>query len=152
MPLVTTRKQRRELIAENAKRPAELIEIPRSSLMRKDCLRVFRSNEYLVQEFDAPPPAYVRLSVNRSVVRGDRWSDGISWEDLQHIKAVLGYGDQDAVEIYPADLDVVNVANMRHLWIMRDPISFAWRNGSTPAVNQSLTTETASTLPGWIPL
>ncbi|EOG1815585.1 hypothetical protein ACK3RA_000943 [Enterobacter hormaechei] len=46
---------------------------------------------------------------------------------LQEIKSAVGYGDRDAVEIYPRDSDVVNVANMRHLWITPEPIAFAWR-------------------------
>jgi len=35
--------------------------------------------------------------------------------------------DADAIEIFPADMDVVNVANMRHLWVMAEPVEFAWR-------------------------
>lgn len=53
--------------------------------------------------------------------------DGISWDALQEIKGAVGYADRDAVEIYPRDADVVNVANMRHLWITPEPIAFAWR-------------------------
>jgi len=25
--------------------------------------------------------------------------------------------------------DVVNVANLRHLWVMRETVAFAWRSG-----------------------
>jgi hypothetical protein len=32
-----------------------------------------------------------------------------------------------AVEIYPADGDVVAVANMRHLWLLPEAPAFAWR-------------------------
>jgi hypothetical protein len=35
----------------------------------------------------------------------------------------------DAVEVYPPAGDVVNVANMRHLWVLRDRLPFAWRGG-----------------------
>ena len=38
-----------------------------------------------------------------------------------------GYADADALELYPMAADVVNVANLRHLWVMRDAVSFAWR-------------------------
>ncbi len=49
------------------------------------------------------------------------------WDELQRIKSECGYGNTDAIEIYPADDDVVNVANMRHLWILDSRIPFAWR-------------------------
>lgn len=82
---------------------------------------------FLVQEFQEDE-GVIRLTVNTtSIGSSGRWKDGISWDALQEIKSVVGYGDRDAVEIYPRDSDVVNVANMRHLWIMPDPISFAWR-------------------------
>jgi hypothetical protein len=53
--------------------------------------------------------------------------DNIPWDDLQRLKTECGYGMFDAVEIYPNKRYEVNVANMRHLWIMADPLSFAWR-------------------------
>ncbi|HID9686324.1 TPA: DUF7694 domain-containing protein [Citrobacter amalonaticus] len=75
-----------------------------------------------------PPGSVIRLTVNTtSIASSGRWKDGISWDALQEIKSAVGYGDRDAVEIYPRDSDVVNVANMRHLWITPEPISFAWR-------------------------
>jgi hypothetical protein len=36
-------------------------------------------------------------------------------------------GDKDAVEIYPADKDIVNVANMRHLIVLPAPFPYTWR-------------------------
>lgn len=35
----------------------------------------------------------------------------------------------DAGEVFPAESDVVNVANMRHLWLLREPPPFGWRRG-----------------------
>lgn len=70
----------------------------------------------------------VRLSIQRTSVGADaRWQDGISWDDLQRIKSEAGYGERDAVEVFPADADTVNVANMRHLWVLPEPLPFAWR-------------------------
>ena len=40
---------------------------------------------------------------------------------------MAGYGDQWAIEIYPAEDETVNVANMRHLWLMAEAPSVAWR-------------------------
>ena len=116
---------------ENKKWPNHLVMVPREEwpedIRNAPIQRVLRSNRFLVQVFDAYPNAIARLSVCRTEIKGSRWSDGISWDELQEIKNSCGYADCDAVEIYPCDEDVVNVANMRHLWIMRDPIPFAWR-------------------------
>lgn len=42
----------------------------------------------------------------------------LSWEELQEGKRDLGFGDCLAVEIYPPDAEVVNEANIRHLWVL----------------------------------
>lgn len=129
MGIDAKRAQRRQLERDNAKQPATLREVPRDewpSLTRAP-LRVWRSRDFLVQEFAADSPAMVRLSICRTAMLGDRWQDNITWDDLQRLKRECGYGDVDAIEVFPADVDVVNVANMRHLWIMASPIEFAWR-------------------------
>lgn len=130
MSIVTTRAQRRQLARESAKQPATLQEIPRWQWPNPIApqLRVLRSRDFLVQEFAADAPAVVRLSVCRTSVAGDRWQDGITWDELQRLKHECGYANCDAVEVFPADIDVVNVANTRHIWVMREPVSFAWRN------------------------
>ena len=130
MTITATRNQRRMLEKQNAALPVTLQEVPRHQwpTQRTHILRVFRSRHFLVQEYPAPAPAKARLSVCRSRLGDDgRWVDGISWEELQQIKRECGYGEADAVEVFPSDDNVVNVANMRHLWIMAEPISFAWR-------------------------
>ena len=43
--------------------------------------------------------------------------DGIKWEELQQIKSDCGFGEFDAVELYPSNKDVINTANWRHLYI-----------------------------------
>ena len=130
MTITASRAQRRQLARDNAKQPAKLELVPRelwpTSTVDVDRLRVWRSREFVVQEFTARPPAVVRLSVNSTTLSGDRWQDGITWDDLQRIKNECGYALYDAVEIYPAQTDVVNVANMRHLWVMREKVSFAF--------------------------
>lgn len=89
--------------------------------------KVYRSRKFLVQVFENSDET-TRLSINRTELnhRG-QWVDRISWDDLQSIKAQCGYGDRWAVECYPADEDVVNVANMRHLWIPKEPLNIGWR-------------------------
>ena len=129
MTIHTTREQRRQLARDNLKWPAALVEVPRSQWPRPDGpqLRVLRSRDFLVQEFSEEGAALVRLSINITSMDGARWKDGISWEEMQRIKAEAGYPMHDAVEVFPRAVDVVNVANMRHIWIMRDLLQFAWR-------------------------
>ena len=128
----TPREQRRQLERENAKRPAVLTEVPRTQwpngVQQPDCVRVWVSRDYLVQEFACVDPLVnARLSICRTSHNGERWDDGVSWEELMRIKREIGYGARDAVEIYPADADVVNVANMRHLWLVAGELAFKWR-------------------------
>ena len=129
--IATSRQQRRILAKENAKLPQELQEIPRqfwpAGLDDPKRTRVWRSQRFLVQEFVEPRPVVVRLSVNRTTLDGLRWKEGISWDELQEIKNSCGYADADAVEIFPAQSDIVNVANMRHLWVMLEKLPFGWR-------------------------
>lgn len=130
MTIATSREQRRQLARDNAKLPTVLTEVPNSTWPNyiPDGLRkVYRSRDFLVQEFI--DNGHTRLSVARSAVdvSTGRWKEGISWDELQRLKREAGYGNFDAVEIYPKDRDVVNVANMRHLWILETPLPFAWR-------------------------
>lgn len=136
MPITTTRAKRRKLAIENAKWPAELQEIPeaewrRGPVVPKDLTNVFRSRDFLVQVYSAQAPAIYSITVCRTVLDSDagRWRDGITWNELQRIKRECGFGAYHAVEVFPADCDLVNVANLRHLWILHDPPAFAWRRG-----------------------
>lgn len=128
MSISATRSQRRQLQRDNLKHPEVLREVPINewpNLPGQAPVRVMRSCEYLVQAYAGTN--VVRLSISRTDLDGERWKDNIPWEDLQRLKREFGYGDFDAVEVFPADKDVVNVANMRHLWVLAVPLSFAWR-------------------------
>lgn len=128
MSFITTRAQRRQLERENAKQPTRMTQVPWGqwpSAMPPGIVAVWRSRDFLAQLYGHEQLS--RLSVCRTSIRGDRWVDGITWDELQRVKSECGFGDVDAVEIYPADRDVVNVGNLRHLWLMREPIPFAWR-------------------------
>lgn len=129
MSFSITRDQRRQLVRDNAKQPTTLQEVPDNGMQNRPVhmLRVLRSRDFFVQEFAESAPIDVRLSICRTDVIGDRWKEGITWDELQRLKRECGYGDRDAVEVFPADIDVVNVANMRHLWVMVDAIPYAWR-------------------------
>jgi len=134
MPITTTRAQRRKLAIENEKWPATLKEVPEEEWRRKGpppggVIRVFRSRDFLVQVYSETGPVLARLSIGRTSLEGGRWRDGISWDELQRLKRECGFGAYHAVEVFPADCDLVNVANLRHLWVLLDAPTFAWRRG-----------------------
>ena len=126
---VTNREARRKLERENAKRPSVLTPIPRDrwpSSGDETRTGVFLSAKYLAQVFDEPHGVQ-RISANRTTARPDgRWDDAITWDEMQEIKRQIGMGDKYAIEVYPRDCDIVNVANMRHLWILPEPLSIGW--------------------------
>lgn len=134
MSRVITREMRRELQRANAKLPAVLQPVPREQWpstpvdMNKIPYALWRSRDFLVQCFQEAD-GVTRLSVARTEldIQTGRWKDGISWDDLQLIKRQVGLGTYMAVEVFPADRDIVNVANMRHLWVLRDPLRIGWR-------------------------
>lgn len=130
----TTRAERRQVAADNSKHGEALEAIPRELwpvTFKNVCLtQVWRSRRFLVQVYENEHPDVVaRISVNRTTPGSniDRWEDGITWDDLQDIKGQLGFGFGMAVEIYPAANRIVNVANMRHLWVLVEELPFAWR-------------------------
>lgn len=135
----TSREQRRQLARDNAKLPKHLALVdpadwPQSMLaMATPPVAVWRSRGFLVQKYLAPAPAIARLSVLRTTLAGERWQDGITWDELQQIKNELGYFAHTAVEVFPPMRDVVNVANIRHLWVLDGPLPFAWCAGQGAA-------------------
>ncbi|HXG86231.1 MAG TPA: hypothetical protein VNI84_19580 [Pyrinomonadaceae bacterium] len=93
----------------------------------KQPIRVWRNRRFVVQIFEEGAGIW-RLSISRTAIDNKgNWLADIGWEDLQNIKNSVGYTECDAVEIFPAECDVVNVANMRHLWIMPEKLGFGWR-------------------------
>ena len=90
---------------------------------------VYLSGLFTAQIFDEPN-GITRLTVSSRIPDPDRPGCGlgnITWDELMLIKCALGFADQDAVEVYPPIKDVVNVANMRHLWVLPEPLPFVWR-------------------------
>lgn len=93
-------------------------------------VRVWRSRTHLAMLYTHE--LHARLTVQRvtdAAFHPDRNpKGGISWDDLQRIKSECGFGDWWAVEVYPADAEVIDVAPMRHLWLLgADAPPYAWR-------------------------
>jgi hypothetical protein len=126
--------QCRQLERDSARWPSALTRLPLPwPPGPKFPTEAWRSRDFLLQVY-AVREGVERLSINRAKVdmRTRRWVDGISWDELQRLKAECGRGHLDAVEIYPADADVVNVANVRHLFVFSEPFDLTWRTKDTP--------------------
>ena len=133
---------RRATQADLRKRASEwsvqLTPIPESEWPppKVDCERpvaVWRSREFFVQLVEAAPfqgIEVLRMSVNRCTLGGDgHWKQNIPWDDLQRCKREIGFGDWYGIEIYPRERDLVQVANMRHLWLLAQPLGIGWFEG-----------------------
>ena len=91
-------------------------------------LNVWRSRDYLAVLYEQRADGNWRLTVNsirRTVNRkrqsGTDWRDGITWDELQRIKNETLGPDVWCVEVYPPESEVIDVANMRHLWPLTEP-------------------------------
>lgn len=113
--------------------PEELERIPKEQwppsvyTMKQRPKEAWRSRHFLVQVYKECD-GIERLSVCRTEINTSiqRFVDGITWDELQEIKRQCGRGDRLAVEIYPKDIDIVNVGNLRHLWILNEKLPFGW--------------------------
>ena len=129
--MIVTREMRRQLERDNQKQPQILMQVPTSAWPLSPAgwnkpIEVWRSKYYLVQVFQEKNDV-IRASVNKiELLENGRWSDGLTWDDLQGTKQQIGRGGAYAIEVYPNDDDVVNVANMRHLWILPAPLNIGW--------------------------
>jgi hypothetical protein len=128
--------QLREMRRTNARFPAHLVTIPREQWPDMSqsphqsgsiVLAAYRSKSFLVVVW-LELNGFTRLSVNRTEwnERKQRFRDDISWDDLQRLKAEAGFGDMCALEVYPPDEHVVNVSNMRHVFLIPNPPPFMW--------------------------
>jgi hypothetical protein len=118
---------------ESAKYGADFVELAvpaDAGTSRAVLLRAWRNRTFLVQLYQ--DGSFERLSINRASIDAatDRWKDGISWDELMECKRAVGYGDRWCVEAYPPDAAVVNVANIRHLFVLDDPPIWAWNRGA----------------------
>jgi hypothetical protein len=106
-------------------------------------LKVFRSEDYLVTVFEERPGVH-RISACRAEINNDgSFKDGIEWMELQRLKNEAGYEAYDAVEIFPAQKDLVNVSNMRHLWVVLDcpELPITWRNKANEPLRDNRVSE-----------
>lgn len=91
--------------------------------------KVWKSRDFIVQLFDFE--AVPRLSVQRSganaaIRPAHRDLRPISWDELMRVKREVGFASRWAVELYPPEQHVHDVAPMRHLWLIDEP-DYGWR-------------------------
>ena len=117
-----------QLKRDNSKASTDLTEVNKSLWPQynlSNLVNVFRSKTFMVQLFEEKNAT--RLTICRTAINNDgTWKANITWEELQEIKKQVGFGDSFAVEIFPKDKNIVNVANMRHLWIPDFEIELGW--------------------------
>lgn len=112
----------------------------------KNRIAAFRSRDVLVQVF-SEKEGIIRLSINRTdIKKNGQWEDGLTWDSLQYIKDALGFQECDAFEIYPRRDDIVDVANIRHLWVLPPGtiLPQGWRNTPPETSTESPTNGTES--------
>lgn len=108
------------------------IEVPKDKWPKvgKDPEKVWINKKFMVQLMNEN--GNLRLSINRvhhKIVKGYKiWDSGITWDELQDIKDALGYDKCWMVEVYPPMDLIVNVANMRHLWLLPEKPIYGWKN------------------------
>lgn len=137
MSTMMSRAQRRiankHMAREATKYPDHLVQIPKDEWPESKSqgtrpIEAWRSRDYLVQVYLEPLPCAARLSILRtSLDSSGGWKQDIPWTELQRLKSECGFKDEWAVEIYPPDSKIVNVASIRHIFVVPvELVPFAW--------------------------
>jgi hypothetical protein len=102
-------------------RSADTVPMARAALARNERWRptVYVNNRYVVQLSDVDTSGYSGSigSVVHLWIRAHTGEMPRSWSDLQWIKNTIIGPDRTAVEVFPAVADLVDEANMAHLWV-----------------------------------
>lgn len=124
------RKQASKHLKEDSKRySSNFVIVAGNDFSNTTLMKAFRNDRFLVQFHKTPfENVECRLSILRTAVdaKGE-WVDKITWDEIQEIKEGVGFGDSQAIEIYPKDDDVINVANIRHIWVLKEPLDITLR-------------------------
>lgn len=127
-----TKEDRAQLARDNLNYPEHLVAVPHGPARMGRTgdaghpLAVWRSRRFLVTHW-LDRNGHQRLTCQRTkLTPAGEWVDGITWDDLQRLKGEAGFADHWAVEVYPPDKRVTNVANLRHLWLLPTAPDFAW--------------------------
>lgn len=123
--------------AENNKHSKTMSRMPEEAwptTRPPNIIEVWRSDSFLAQVYQESPE-HLRVSICRTMInKSGGWKENITWEELMQIKREIGHGNSYAVEVLPMDRDIVNVANMRHFFILPAMV-VGWRKDVTPVKN-----------------
>lgn len=127
------RNERRRINRSSKKRPSKFLDVPESEWPPKNSreigrYKVFVNDTFLVQLFNGGNDI-IRMTISYTEKDSNgQWKDGITWDELQSVKTAIGFGDTFGVEAYPEIINVVNVANMRHIFLLPERPDWAWSN------------------------
>jgi hypothetical protein len=109
--------------------------------------KTYVNNLYQVARRDPlPEETYDQVGfIHLSIKRHDK-KPIVNWNHLQRIKNELVGPEYEAVELFPAESRLVNMANQYHLWVINDsrqrfPFGFDSGRHAGPGVENSVTTQ-----------
>lgn len=86
-----------------------------------DC--VWRNKKFTVMVWNLPAGKKLSISRNTWDSHTRRYTDGITWDEIMEIKRCCGFGERNAIEFYPPDSEVINIANVRHIWLLPNSLT-----------------------------
>jgi hypothetical protein len=78
-------------------------------------------SQFETQVLDTEMPGIGHVLHLRVLRYDDR--DGITWDELQAVKNWRLGHEVRAIEIFPPESEMVNQANVRHLWVIPDDVA-----------------------------
>lgn len=87
-----------------------------------DLREVWRSKKFTVMVWNVPAGTKISVQRNEWNPTTRRYADGITWDEIMEIKRDIGLGESTGIEFFPADSEVINIANVRHIWFISDEI------------------------------
>ena len=97
--------------------PVDLSQHPNKPLWMTRC---FRNNRYTVMIDDFAPMTNGLTAIKAMVQRHDNEPIPNHWREMQNIKNEIFGRQVTAIEYYPAEFDLCDVANIYWLWILGD--------------------------------
>lgn len=85
---------------------------------------VYANDTYIVEKYRVHPDTCCNYRL--AIKRWDKQPIH-NWTDLQHIKNTIAGPERMAVEVYPRDSELVDTANIYHLWIMYEDEELPWK-------------------------
>ena len=98
--------------------PENSPDVPYSS-HPEDIKTIFRSKKFTVIQYKPNRlDGKQRFSITRNEwsSKERRYVGDITWDEIMEIKRQIGLGDVECWEYYPKDSEVINEANMRHIF------------------------------------